>query len=138
VKGDIKRLAPSRNFRPLRCDPFVQFFDGVVASIYYGEKFGEDDLELWFVEIRPKSRTEFFRVLLNEERKLAKLFPAIFQWVSHPVFVRGSESGVDLGWDDGRSDVIRWISKSEGTYIVDVGVGHSGGEHKTSEGGETL
>lgn len=76
---DIERLAPLRNFWFLRGSPLVQLFNGGLAGVYNWEKFSEDDLELWFVEICLKCRTEFFRVLLDEEGKLSKLLPTVFE-----------------------------------------------------------
>ena len=40
---------------------------------------------------------------MDEECKLAKLLPAVFEWECYPIVVGGSESRVYLGWDTGLS-----------------------------------
>ena len=78
MEGNIERLAPFRDSRFLGGGPLVQLFNCGLAGVYDREKFGDDNLELGFIEIRFKCPTQLFRVLLDKEGELAKLLPAVF------------------------------------------------------------
>ena len=128
MNRDIKRLTPFRDFWFLRGGPLLQLFDGSFTAVYDGEELGYDGLKLWFVEICIKCRTQLFRVLLDEESKLAKLLSSIFERESRPIVVGCPKPRVDLRRDTGPSgDIfISWVG-SEGTYLVDVRIRRHGG-----------
>jgi hypothetical protein len=104
VNGDVERLTPFWDWWVFGGGPLLQLFDGSFAGVYNRKQLSDDRLELWFVEVCLKGCTELFRIVLDEERKLAKLLPAVFEWECCPIIVGGSESRVYLGWDAGPSE----------------------------------
>ena len=99
MNGDTERLTPFWDLWFLRGGPLLQFFDGGSTGVYDREEIGCNGLKLWFVEISLECRTQLFRVLLDEECKLAKLLSSIFEWQSCPIVVGGPKLRVDLGRD---------------------------------------
>lgn len=143
MNGDVERLTPLWDLWFFWGGPLLQFFNGNFAAVYDREKLGDNGLELWLVEISLKCPTELFRVLLDEETKLAELPSSVFEWESCPIIVGGSEPRVDLVRGTRPSDPQsvpfltphKWTG-GKGTYIVDVRVGgHCGVILGLTEGG---
>ena len=103
MNGDTERLTTFWDLRFLRGGPLLQFFNGGSTGGYDRKEVGRDGLKLRFVEISLECRTQLFRVLLDEECKLAKLLSPIFERQSCPIVVGGPELRVDLGQDTGPS-----------------------------------
>lgn len=79
MNRDIERLAPFWDLWFLGGGPLLQLFDGCFTGAYDREELSYDGLEPWFVEVCLECRTQLFRVLLDEESKLAKLLSSIFE-----------------------------------------------------------
>ena len=96
MNGDIERLTPFWDWGSFRGGPLLQLFYGSFAGDHDGENLG-GGFEPRFAKICLECLTELLRVVLNEERKLEKLLPAVLKWECRSTLVGSLESRVYLG-----------------------------------------